>query len=114
MLLGLRRFFFDLSNLVTHRTRFFVFFRFDRLFHFATQPDQLRSFLTFLSPLRWGFSLMLVFPVYIEDQRFELFLEAEIIIRATESALIAEFVEADAADRANLLVELGKFFGRLT
>ena len=56
---------------------------------------------------------VLRFAVDVQDQRLQLGLEADVIVRAAQPALAAELVEGDAADRAGLLVQLGQLLGRL-
>ena len=52
------------------------------------------------------------FAVDVQQQRLELGGEADVVVRAAEAALLAEFEERDAADRAGALVEPGELFGR--
>ena len=56
---------------------------------------------------------VLQFAVDVQDQRFELRLEANVIVRAAQPALAAELVKRDAAHRAGLLIELRQFLGGL-
>ena len=49
----------------------------------------------------------------VEDQRFQLRLEAKVVVRAAETPLAAELVEGDSANRACLLVQLLQVLGGL-
>jgi hypothetical protein len=51
--------------------------------------------------------------VNADDQRFELSLEEDVVVRAAQPALAAELVEGDSADRARLLIQAGQFLGGL-
>ena len=52
--------------------------------------------------------------VDVHDQRLQLGLEADVVVRAAQPPLAAELVERDAAYRASLLVQPGQLFRRLT
>lgn len=61
----------------------------------------------------WPLARMLNRAVDVQNQRFELMLEKHIVVRATQSPLIAEFIESDSAHRAGPLIELRELLGGL-
>ena len=54
-----------------------------------------------------------VFAVDVQDQRLQLGLEADVVVRASQSPLVAELVERDSADRAGLLIQSIQLVGGL-
>jgi hypothetical protein len=54
------------------------------------------------------------FAMDIHKQRFQVLGEANVIVRATETSLLAELEKCHAADRAGALIEPGEFFRRFT
>src|SRR5262249_10878584 len=86
-------FLFQLANLIANLGRPLIVFLLRRLVHFASQANQLRLLI--------GPSLMPAGPlanvlrlaVNVRDQRRQLALEIDIVVRATQATLIAELVK---------------------
>src|SRR4051812_29390648 len=54
------------------------------------------------------------FAMDIEDQWVEFLLEAQVIVRAAQTALVSKLVKRDAANGTSFLVKPGQFFGSLS
>ena len=85
-----------------------------RFLHFAAEPDQLGPLFAPLRAPLGDLADVLVLAVDIEDQRLQLALEADVVVRTAQPALVAELVEGDPADRAGLLIQLRQLLGGLT
>src|SRR5262245_12258000 len=106
-------FLLQLANLIAHLRGPLVVFLLLGVVHLAPQPDQLGMLVgAGRLPLR-PLAGVLGLAVDISDQRRQLLLEADIIVRATQPALVAEFEEGDTADGAGPFVELGQLLGGL-
>ena len=68
-----------------------VFFGGDRFLHFAAQADQLRLLFGAAGAELRHFADVARFAVDVQQQRLELGGEADVIVRAAEAALLAEF-----------------------
>ena len=105
---------FDLANFVAEFARPARSSRPRRLPSFRAAGGSTRSAGSLLPGPRWGrLPTCSISPWMFSDQRLQLLLEADIVVRAAQAALVAEFEERDAANRAGLLVEPGQLLGRL-
>ena len=70
----------------------------DGFLHLAAQADQLGAFLAAPSGTARALAHVLRLAVDVQDQRFQLLLEADVVVRAAQPPLAAELVKRDAAD----------------
>ena len=102
------------ANFVAQLRGPLVVFFVDRFLHLAAQADQLRAAARCRSAIRCGtLADVLASRRGCSRSAARARLEADVVVRAAEPALVAELVKRDAADRAGPLVEPGQFLGRL-
>lgn len=102
---------FDVVDFVAQLRGLLVVFAGHRLFHFAPQTNELRLLFGVSAKTLGHFSHVMSFVVDVQEQWLQLLCKAGVVVWTPETTLLAEFSEADAADRTNLLIEPRQLLG---
>lgn len=108
-----RLFFFGAADIVAQFGRQFVVFIIDGFFQCAAETDQLGAFFAARSRTPRMLAGVRQLAVDVHYKRFELGFETDVIVRAPQASLTAEFVKGYAANRTRLLIQPRQFLGGL-
>lgn len=88
-----------------------VLFLVDGIFHFVLQLFDPKLSLRSPRLVRWAFAGMGDITVDIDEKRFEILVEGDVIVGATESAPFAKFSECQAAHGTLFFIDSREFLG---
>jgi ABC-type sulfate transport system permease subunit len=93
-----------MANLIAQLARSLIVFHFHRLFHLASQSNQIRLTIGILQATPRTLPFVARSIMNIQQQRLQFRLEANVIMGATQPPLLPELIKRDPANGASLLI----------